>query len=96
MPISNIPINRTSPLGPNLASAVQQLLSAKNAFTQILLQMQDQTDFTTYTAIETAFGLPSGQGSNVYGLVFAVANPTSTNTGVLYGASVNNVLGQLN
>jgi hypothetical protein len=69
MPIDNITVSSTSAQGSMLKNAQSQLQSAINNLAQALAYMQQQTDGTTYTAIETQFGLPTGKGQTVNNLV---------------------------
>jgi hypothetical protein len=94
--IQNIPINRTSAQGATLAALLAQLWNASNLATQILNQMQNQTDGSNYGAIETQWGLPSGQGSNVYGLVFAVANGNPSSPSGFGAGAFTQLMGRLN
>lgn len=74
MAINNIAINGSSAQGQQLKSWISQYWSFLAATNQLLAQMQAQNDGTTFTALETQFGVPTGQGVNVYGIVFAVGN----------------------
>lgn len=74
MPIDNIPINRGSPQGNQLAGLLTSLWQLRGNAEQILAQMQEMNDGSDYATLETQFGLGTGKGSTVYSLMFALAN----------------------
>ena len=84
MPVDNITVNRNaSSQSQQLASLIDTLYSARASARRILEQMQQQTDLSSsYTAIEQQYGLQAGQGSVVYGLVFALANGAGSGSGL--------------
>jgi hypothetical protein len=99
MPIDNIPINTTAPQAQQLRSLCQMLWNSQALAQQILLQMQQQTDFSSYVNIETQFGLPTGKGVTVYGLIFALANGslgTGSNATGVFNSAIAAALAQLN
>lgn len=69
MPIANITVDTTKPKGAQLAGLVSLVYQARNLARQLKELMDQETDGTTYTTIETLFGLQSGNGSAVYNLV---------------------------
>ena len=86
MPIANITINRNaSQEAQDLYNLLTLCWQSSALATKVLSMMQQMNDGTTYTALETAYGLPTGQGSTVYSLVFSLANGNST-LGTGFGA----------
>ncbi len=83
MPVDNITISTASPQGNSLKNLVSQVYNVRNMARQILEQMQEQTNATDdFTHIETQYGLVTGQGANVYSLVFALANGANNGSGL--------------
>jgi hypothetical protein len=74
MSIQNIVVNASAAQAGQLKALENLLWSASALATQILLQMQSQTDESNFATIESQFGLATGQGTNVYSLLFALAN----------------------
>lgn len=95
MPIDNIVINGASPMGNQLKALMSNLYSAKAQAAQLLQQMQEMNDNVTFTQLETQFGVPTGQGTNVYAMVFALANGSGTGTGFGSGPFTQ-IMGRLN
>lgn len=73
MPIDNITVNSTSNQGGLLKQLESNLQNAVNLASQILNLMNQQTDGTTYTTIESQWGLTSGNGQTTYNLVAGLA-----------------------
>jgi hypothetical protein len=92
MPIDNVTVNVTSSQGAQLKSLQNLINQARNLARQIAEQMNQQTDGTTFTAIETQFGLPSGDGETVYNLTVALTGAT----GLLEVAGIVQFCGRLN
>lgn len=96
MPIDNIAINGTSAMGNQLKNLMSTLFSAKAQAAQILQQMQEQNDGTTYTQLETQYGIPTGQGTNVYAMVFALANGNPASPSGFGTGAFTQIMGRLN
>lgn len=92
MPIDNIVVNSNSPMGSLLDQLQANLQNAANLAAQILNYMNQQTDGTTYTSIETQFGLPTGQGQTVYNLIAGLAG----SGGSLVSSNVTQYLARVN
>lgn len=73
MAIDYIKIDTSSPNTATqaalLKSYVSLLRSAYNTGKQVLAVMGHQNDGTTFTSIETFFGLPAGKGQTVFNMV---------------------------
>lgn len=94
MPIDNLPLNTTTKKAQEILNLKNTLLSAASQATNILNEMQHETDFSSWAQITANFGFASDGNSSIgYGLVFALADPT---TGVLNSAAVQNFTGRIN
>ena len=69
MAIDFIPITQTAPQGSQLKTAILSLRQAYSQLQAVLGIMTHQNDGTTFTGIESAFGLPAGKGQTVFNLV---------------------------
>lgn len=75
MPIDNIPITQSAgQQAQDLKNLLNGLWQQRALAEKILAQMQEMNDSSVFTSLETSYGLPSGQGSTVYSLVFSLAN----------------------
>lgn len=88
-------ITPNAKFGQSTLQLVQQILNTQANAAHLLAIAQGMVDFganpLTYTAIETNFGLASGQGSQFYAWLFALANPAAGQSqGVLFGQGVTN------
>jgi hypothetical protein len=86
MAIDNIAVNGSSAQGQQLKSWIQQWYAFKQATQVLLAQMQHQNDGVSYATLETQFGIATGQGTNVYGIVFAAGNGASNGSGIGHAA----------
>lgn len=86
MAIDNIPINGSSAMGNQLKALNNNLFTCKAQAEQMLLQMQEMQAGSDYSQLETQYGVPTGQGTNVYAMIFALANGGGTGTGFANGA----------
>jgi hypothetical protein len=64
-----IPPSPTARFGPKLISARQTLRTAINQLDEVKAIMDHNGDGTTWTTIESIFGLPAGKGQIVYDLI---------------------------
>lgn len=95
MPIDVIAVNQTSAEGSELVNAKNALANVQQQFAKVLEQMQNMTDFANWATLESEFGLVAGSGSITYGLVFAVANDSGTNNGILFSPAALQLIGQI-
>lgn len=69
MAIDFIPITLSAPQAPVLKGAILSLRQAQEQLQRVLDMMTNMEDGTTFTLIETQFGVPSGAGQQVFNLV---------------------------
>lgn len=91
MPIANIVVNTSSPKGPRLTNLVSAINSARDQARTLKAIMDQEWAGSDYTQLESQFGLAAGQGSVVYGLVFALTGAG----GALEAAAVTNFTDRL-